>query len=337
MSIAAWPSIDPGRSRSASSRARASRRGERRSRKRRATNTIISGPPTSSPARNCQPSSSASTIPSSATRFVEAISNAIAAVKLAPLRKSERARATAAYEHDDDAAPRPVATRSERGESSGRRRATSRFETTAWTQAERAKPRIRAQRISQVIPSAKLRARQSSCPTTSAPRGDPRDEIHDGAGHPDPDQGDDGHQDPRPHVHRQGKTHSPPRSCVLLPVRVIADELLDARRRPDERGVVEEVRRRVRDPALGRVEVVRTGRGVERVAGRDLVADDEDRVLGSLDEPAERPRVATGGIVEALAAGEGHGTRVLPLPLPVGRDRVALELADVDVVEKRLL
>ena len=35
-------------------------------------------------------------MPSSMTRLVDAISNAIAAVKLAPLRKSERASATAA-------------------------------------------------------------------------------------------------------------------------------------------------------------------------------------------------------------------------------------------------
>jgi hypothetical protein len=35
-------------------------------------------------------------IPSSITRFVEAISNAIGAVKSAPLRKSDRASATAA-------------------------------------------------------------------------------------------------------------------------------------------------------------------------------------------------------------------------------------------------
>ena len=35
-------------------------------------------------------------IPSSITRFVEANSNAIAAVKFAPLRKSERASATEA-------------------------------------------------------------------------------------------------------------------------------------------------------------------------------------------------------------------------------------------------
>ena len=48
-------------------------------------------------------------IPSSTTRFVEAISKAMAAVKLAPLRNNDRASATAAYEQDDDAAPRPVA------------------------------------------------------------------------------------------------------------------------------------------------------------------------------------------------------------------------------------
>jgi hypothetical protein len=46
-----------------------------------------------------------------ATRFVEANSNAMAAVKLAPLRNSERASSTAAYEHDDDAAPRRRAAR----------------------------------------------------------------------------------------------------------------------------------------------------------------------------------------------------------------------------------
>ena len=49
-------------------------------------------------------------MPSSITRLVEAISNAIAAVKFAPLRNSDRASATAAYEHDEEAAPRPVAT-----------------------------------------------------------------------------------------------------------------------------------------------------------------------------------------------------------------------------------
>src|SRR5207248_10906399 len=95
---------------------------------------------------------------------VEAISNAIAAVKSAPLRKSERARATEAYEQLDEAAPRPLATSSVRGESSGRRRRISRFETTACTTPERAKPRMSAQRISQVMPAVKERARTISCP-----------------------------------------------------------------------------------------------------------------------------------------------------------------------------
>src|SRR5207247_4567716 len=94
-------------------------------------------------------------IPSSITRFVEANWNAIAAVKSAPLRKSERASATAAYEHDDEAAPRPDATASVLGESSGSSRRISLFETTACTAPERAKPRMSAHSTSQVMPKAK--------------------------------------------------------------------------------------------------------------------------------------------------------------------------------------
>ena len=54
------------------------------------------GPPTNSARVNCQPISRARMMPSSTTRLVEAISKAIAAVKLAPLRNSDRASATAA-------------------------------------------------------------------------------------------------------------------------------------------------------------------------------------------------------------------------------------------------
>ena len=54
------------------------------------------GPPTNSARVNCHPMSSARMMPSSITRFVEANWNAIAAVKLAPLRKIDRASATAA-------------------------------------------------------------------------------------------------------------------------------------------------------------------------------------------------------------------------------------------------
>ena len=54
------------------------------------------GPPTNSPAVNCQPIRTARMIPSSTTRLVEANWNAIAEVKSAPLRNSDRASATAA-------------------------------------------------------------------------------------------------------------------------------------------------------------------------------------------------------------------------------------------------
>src|SRR6266496_2262011 len=168
MSISACPSIEPSRPFCASARASSTSRRVRKTRKRIARKTIINGPPTNSPSTNCQPRSSAMMIPSSITRFVEANWNAIAAVKSAPFRNSDRARATEAYEHDEEAAPRPDATASVFGESSGNSRRISRFETTACTAPESAKPRIRAQRTSQVIPKAKLSARHSSCPMATA-------------------------------------------------------------------------------------------------------------------------------------------------------------------------
>ena len=54
------------------------------------------GPPTNSARVNCHEISRARMIPSSMTRFVLAISKTMAAVKLAPLRSSDRASATAA-------------------------------------------------------------------------------------------------------------------------------------------------------------------------------------------------------------------------------------------------
>ena len=77
--------------------------------------TTIIGAPTNSATVNCQPRSATMMMLSSRTRLVEAISNAIAAVKLAPLRKIERASATAAYEQDDEAAPSASAVAIERG------------------------------------------------------------------------------------------------------------------------------------------------------------------------------------------------------------------------------
>src|SRR6266508_1205381 len=119
-----------------------------------------SRPTANSATVNCQPSSTARMTPSSITRLVEANWKAIAAVKSAPLRKIDRASATAAYEHDDEAAPSPVARRTDRGESSGSSRLISPLETTACTAPDSAKPRISAHRISQSIANA----RPSACP-----------------------------------------------------------------------------------------------------------------------------------------------------------------------------
>ena len=96
MSIAAWPSIDPAMPRSAWVCASPSSRLVRNSRNAVAMITIMMGPPVNSAAVNCQPISSARITPSSMTRFVEAISNAIAAVKPAPFLNSDLASATAA-------------------------------------------------------------------------------------------------------------------------------------------------------------------------------------------------------------------------------------------------
>jgi hypothetical protein len=70
----------------------------------------------------------------------------MAAVKFAPFRNNERASATAAYEHDDEAAPSKAIARDPR-ESSGKSRLISRIDSTA-------KPRINGQKISQNMANA---------------------------------------------------------------------------------------------------------------------------------------------------------------------------------------
>src|SRR6266508_3872901 len=154
MSMPAWPSMRPATPRSAWRRAAVTSRGRSVARNTSASSTIISGPPTNSATVNCQPTSTARMMPSSITRLVEANWKAIAAVKSAPLRKIDLASATAAYEHDEDAAPSPPARQSQRGESSGSSRLISLLETTACTAPDRAKPRISAHRISQNIANA---------------------------------------------------------------------------------------------------------------------------------------------------------------------------------------
>ena len=99
-----------------------------------------------------QPMNTTSMIPSSMTRFVDATSNAIAAVKFAPFRKIDRASAAAAYEQDDEAAPSAAALPSDVAEASGRSLPSSFFDTTACTTADSVKPSTRAQSICQPIP-----------------------------------------------------------------------------------------------------------------------------------------------------------------------------------------
>ena len=104
------------------------------------------GPPTNSAAVNCQPISSAKMMPSSTTILVDAISNAIAAVKFAPLRNSDR-----------------VAMANVRGLSSPSSRTIVDLRTMACTTADNAKPRINAHSISQVTDPATA----SACPIAS--------------------------------------------------------------------------------------------------------------------------------------------------------------------------
>src|SRR6266508_6744204 len=169
MSISAWPSIRPATPRSAWRRAAWTSWGRSVARNTSASSRIISGPPTNSATVNCQPSSTARMTPSSLTRLVEANGKAIAAVKSAPLRKIDRASATAAYEHDDEAAPSPVARHTDRGESSGSSRLISPLETTACTAPDSAKPRISAHRISQSIANASPSAWPTGASTLLTP------------------------------------------------------------------------------------------------------------------------------------------------------------------------
>ena len=96
MSIDACPSMDPANPLSAWVRASSTSLWRKKMRNSTASRMIMIGPPTNSAAVNCHPISSAKMMPSSMTRLVEAISKAMADVKLAPFRNSERARATAA-------------------------------------------------------------------------------------------------------------------------------------------------------------------------------------------------------------------------------------------------
>jgi len=112
------------------------------------------GPPTNSASVNCQPIRIHKITPSSTTRLVEANSNAIAAMKSAPFRNRERAKAMATYEQEEDAAPSPLAIRIVRALLSGSSRLISPLVTTACTKPDSTKPMTSGQRICQAMAKA---------------------------------------------------------------------------------------------------------------------------------------------------------------------------------------
>src|SRR6202171_5341661 len=130
--------------------------------------TAMSRPPANSAATNCQPSRMRRTRPSSKTRFVDANSKMIALPKLAPRRNRALPTATAAYEHDELAAPKPHARRKPFRSGLPRVRATARFDTTVWTIAESRKPKASGQRTSQSMKSAICRACRIALSTTKS-------------------------------------------------------------------------------------------------------------------------------------------------------------------------
>src|SRR2546429_3831169 len=121
-----------------------------------AISAITTRPPTYSARVNCHPISTHSTSPSSHTRFVEANWKASEVAAEAPFAKSERAIAIAAYEQEDDAAPRPVALAIGMKPLPESALSIRRRGTHAWTIAEIANPRTSAHHTSYAISKALL-------------------------------------------------------------------------------------------------------------------------------------------------------------------------------------
>src|SRR4051812_37878856 len=115
---------------------------------------IITIPPKYSPSVNCHPISTHSTSPSSHTRFVEANWNASADAAEAPFWNSDLAIAIAAYEHDDEAAPSPVASAIGRTPSPDSDDSIRRRGTQACTIAEIRKPSTSAHQTAHAIRKA---------------------------------------------------------------------------------------------------------------------------------------------------------------------------------------
>src|SRR5437763_2264324 len=115
--------------------------------------------------------------------------------------------------------------------------------------------------------------------------------------------------------------------------RTLPGELPDPLDAAAQRRFVEEVRSGVRDGTEQPVELVAAAGRVDEVADGDLVADDERRGLVAREQPPEGARVAQRGFVEALAAAKTFLAVRVRRRLPVGLQRLALELADTYVCQ----
>ena len=98
------------------------------------------------------------TIPSSMTRFVEENRNARLGTSAAPFLNRVLLIAAAAYEHDELAAPNPVASAISRTPSRPSARCIRAFETSACTAPESVNPRIRLHPTCHTMPAASMTA-----------------------------------------------------------------------------------------------------------------------------------------------------------------------------------
>src|ERR1700735_4879015 len=138
-------------------RACSSRRLETNRRNSSVMTTIRIRPPTNSARVDCQPSRTQMTMPSSTTRLVEANWKARADAAEEPFWKRLLAIAIAAYEHEEEAAPRPVAHPIQRAPDPPSACSIRSRGTQAWTMAEMAKPRTKAHHTAQAMRKASLK------------------------------------------------------------------------------------------------------------------------------------------------------------------------------------
>src|SRR5262249_1427371 len=104
-----------------------------------------------------------------------------------------------------------------------------------------------------------------------------------------------------------------------------------------ERRVVEEERGRVRDRVNRTVEVARVSGGIQRIADRNLVADDERAPVRRREQATVHLGIPKRGVDEALAARKAVAAGVVALPGTVLIDSLSLEVANLHIVEERLL